>query len=423
VTIKASDQTGVDIQAECEGVCTETVEIDVCERYIFAILDFPTRTTVTCKSLGIPEPIQTTWHFDDGNGNIQSFESTFQPQKEIVITSDPRSSFGFSASTKLAKINIELLTKGQKLNVLETSGDPNNPDKIKVFGPVNIVVNPVDVVPSCFAFPITPPCTVEIDPEQGSVTTDESNSCPVDVTPGKPGEPVGGSFLLPPGETLFWDLDEDGVLGLTDNCPAVPNATQSDADLDGAGDACDTDDDNDGISDNVDFDLNNVDTSKIISTAFNDVNTGGTTSGIITDGGNLDMFIFEEPNPDGVRIIGSDSDGISDIATIDLCGGSSTLSITDGDDVIATCQSVILNVIVGPVEVDYKTLGETVATATLNTGDIVTFDPEDLTITNDGTTTVIVEVNGASFTIGVGDILEITPNVLLEEKLTAFSFS
>jgi hypothetical protein len=48
------------------------------------------------------------------------------------------------------------------------------------------------------------------------------------------------------------DLDGDALADECDNCPTVSNPDQSDADLDGAGDACELDIDGDGIDDGID---------------------------------------------------------------------------------------------------------------------------------------------------------------------------
>jgi len=72
------------------------------------------------------------------------------------------------------------------------------------------------------------------------------------------GRPLAGVVFVPAG-----DEDGDGVEALADNCPALANADQADADADGTGDACDLcpnaagdngDSDGDGLGDDCDPD-------------------------------------------------------------------------------------------------------------------------------------------------------------------------
>ena len=59
---------------------------------------------------------------------------------------------------------------------------------------------------------------------------------------------TGGTITVPEQP----DLDNDGVVNDSDNCPIVSNPDQDDTDGDSVGDACDADDDNDGLLDEQD---------------------------------------------------------------------------------------------------------------------------------------------------------------------------
>jgi DNA-binding beta-propeller fold protein YncE len=54
------------------------------------------------------------------------------------------------------------------------------------------------------------------------------------------------------GGVCFMDIDGDGVEDSDDNCPSIPNPSQTDEDGDGIGDDCESDFDNDGVIDDFD---------------------------------------------------------------------------------------------------------------------------------------------------------------------------
>lgn len=60
---------------------------------------------------------------------------------------------------------------------------------------------------------------------------------------------AGGATIPLGGCGSSLDDDGDGVANTSDNCPAVANANQANADGDAQGDVCDADDDNDGVTD------------------------------------------------------------------------------------------------------------------------------------------------------------------------------
>jgi len=86
----------------------------------------------------------------------------------------------------------------------------------------------------------------------GWVTAIECKGCSYGCVRG--GRSISSSYkaIRRDNVTDIVDTDGDGVADSKDNCKTVKNASQTDTDKDGKGDACDTDDDNDGVADTKD---------------------------------------------------------------------------------------------------------------------------------------------------------------------------
>lgn len=81
----------------------------------------------------------------------------------------------------------------------------------------------------------------------GDGIVDGEDNCPLVFNPDQTDADGDGA-----GDACDSDDDNDGVGDVQDNCPLVPNADQADADGDGVGDICDVDDDSDGAEDTID---------------------------------------------------------------------------------------------------------------------------------------------------------------------------
>lgn len=210
-------------------------------------------------------------------------------------------------------------------------------------------------------------------------------------------------IATPPPPT---DQDGDGIPDIVDNCPAVSNPVQTDTDGDSVGDACDDDDDNDGIEDGIDT------APLIVSSLFDDTPLGGTTTGSISGA----ATVVEVANPLGVEISATGA------ASVTACDGASTFTLTAGDSMVVTCSSVIVTVLVGPIEATLIGDEGTVATATLDDGDALTFDPVTLTFdVPEESAPIVVVVDGTEFTVEPGEVFSASPRSLLElalEQLT-----
>lgn len=173
--------------------------------------------------------------------------------------------------------------------------------------------------------------------------------------------------------------------------------------------------DGDGIADLIDM----------VPPNFSDdfMNTA-TTSGTITNRGNQILTITDEPDPDGVRIT-ADPAGGDTPATVSVCGGSSIVTLSPGDEVVETCSSVEIKVISGQVEITFVADDGTLATTSLVKGSSLIFEPTTLTFTapesNSEPIVVLVEGTEISLEPGESKTFVIEANVLKESAIGALS--
>ena len=127
------------------------------------------------------------------------------------------------------------------------------------------------------------------------------------------------------------------------------------------------------------------------------------TNGTIIDRG--DQLLAIEPDPEGIRIIASEDGGPSP-ATISTCNGSSTETLTAGDEEIVHCSHVYIKVISGTVDITYFTADGSTATTSLNAGNSLECDTTTLTFSAPSTNpeVVVVVIDGHEYQIYPGEV-------------------
>ena len=188
-------------------------------------------------------------------------------------------------------------------------------------------------------------------------------------------------------------LQNTDIQSIQQNVFFVVDRLPSDIDNDGIPDASDPDDDNDGIPDTLDT------LPVTFSGSFSD---DATTFGHISSRGDQTVTVSDQTNPAGVLV--SASGGLIP-AIISPCGYGGTISLHSGDSVVITCGSVTIIVMSGSADISF-TMGANTMTTTLMTGEMLTINPDSLTITTGPGTTITIEIDGEETILGENETFE-----------------
>ena len=184
--------------------------------------------------VGDPAQLRITWY--DAEGLRIGGRNAWDPRWEFqwddgderrVILPEAIGTFDIPFSTDIVTVSIREAETG--LTLLET--DISN--AAKAF---------------CLASPQDPNCEDFSDGDSdGDGVPDTNDNCPAMSNPGQVDADGDGQ-----GDACDPDDDNDSVDDAVDNCPLAANPDQADLDGDGLGDACDIDDDGDNVSDGND---------------------------------------------------------------------------------------------------------------------------------------------------------------------------
>lgn len=146
------------------------------------------------------------------------------------------------------------------------------------------------------------------------------------------------------------DVDNDGVLDVSDNCPLVSNADQADHDGDGFGDVCDDDNDNDGILNTIDncplvanTDQQDIDGDGVGDACDNDLDGDGVEN-VLDNCLSAANPLQEDNDGDGIGDAcdtDDDNDGVMDVDDNCPLLANSNQADLDGDHIGDACDSDI----------------------------------------------------------------------------------
>lgn len=207
-----------------------------------------------------------------------------------------------------------------------------------------------------------------------------------------------------PGQVWYQDSDGDGYgtpFVSQTQCEqpvgyVLDNSDCNDSNSDP--NACE-DDDNDGIATPIDGYMDSssfVDETASFSNNFTDIPAGGVTSGSVVDRADL-MLSIGDSEVDGVAISATGGTGE---ALVSLCDFD--LKLTSGDSFVATCGSLTLDVVSGPLEV-FLNATDYVAVPAGVTGQITETSKGTFTVENQsGSEPIVVYADGKEMEVAPG---------------------
>jgi Thrombospondin type 3 repeat len=229
-------------------------------------------SAVTVLLRGVPGTyqMQATAHDTSGATYRKAFQLILGAPENTPTGSNVAQELTSNNGDTVATISFDNVTQAGTTTISESEAGPNPPPNFAIFKSTGVNGNTGEFfyditttalfsgkVQVCLTYDETQLHTPEANLELGHYV-DATQTWEIITEDGYPDTVNNKICGLTDSFSIFaglepLDQDGDGVLDAQDNCPATPNASQSDLDHDGIGDACDTDSDGDGFPDAEDF--------------------------------------------------------------------------------------------------------------------------------------------------------------------------